>query len=272
MKKNFRGEMSFLEHLEELRWHIIRSVLAIVFFAVFAFIFSRFIFDYILLAPKNPDFFTNQVLCKLGSLLHIKSLCINTKPFEVININMSGQFSADMMVSGIAGLILASPFVFWEFWRFVAPALHENERNHARGAVFAISSLFMLGILFGYYMIVPFSLNFLGSYSVSDQIKNQINLTSYFSTVASVTLASGIVFELPILAFFLSKIGIVTPKFLRKYRRHSIIVILIVAAIITPPDVFSQTLVSIPLVLLYEVSIWISAAVKKKKEQENVSD
>lgn len=185
---------------------------------------------------------------------------------------MSGQFSADMMVSGIAGLILASPFVFWEFWRFVAPALHENERNHARGAVFAISSLFMLGILFGYYMIVPFSLNFLGSYSVSDQIKNQINLTSYFSTVASVTLASGIVFELPILAFFLSKIGIVTPKFLRKYRRHSIIVILIVAAIITPPDVFSQTLVSIPLVLLYEVSIWISAAVKKKKEQENVSD
>jgi len=184
---------------------------------------------------------------------------------------MSGQFSTDMMVSLIAGLILASPFVFWEFWNFIAPALHNNERKHAKGAVFYISSLFMSGILFGYYMIVPFSIHFLGSYHVSEQVSNQINLTSYFSTVASITLATGIIFELPILAYFLSKIGLVTPGFLRKYRKHAIIIILIVAAIITPPDVFSQTLVSIPLILLYEASIFISAFVKKKKEQESVA-
>jgi sec-independent protein translocase protein TatC len=271
MKKNEGVEMSFLEHLEELRWHIIRSCLAIVICAVLAFIFSRIIFDQVLLAPKNPDFFTNRILCKLGTLLHSQNLCINTKPFQLININMSGQFSTDMMVSLIAGLILASPFVFWEFWNFIAPALHNNERKHAKGAVFYISSLFMSGILFGYYMIVPFSIHFLGSYHVSEQVSNQINLTSYFSTVASITLATGIIFELPILAYFLSKIGLVTPGFLRKYRKHAIIIILIVAAIITPPDVFSQTLVSIPLILLYEASIFISAFVKKKKEQESVA-
>jgi sec-independent protein translocase protein TatC len=266
-KKSNEGEMTFLEHLEELRWHIIRSVLAIAFFAIVAYIYSKIIFDYILLAPKNSDFFTNRMLCKLGGLINSPSLCINNKPLDLINISMSGQFSVDMMVSMVAGLIIASPFVFWEFWRFIAPALHQNERKNARGAVFAISFLFILGIVFGYYMIVPFSLHFLGTYSVSDQIKNQINLTSYFSTVASVTLASGFVFELPILAYFFSKIGLLTPQFMRKYRKHAIIVILIIAAIITPPDVFSQTLVSIPLIALYEVSIVISAIIYNKRNK-----
>ena len=265
MDKIPKAEMSFLEHLEELRWHIIRSAVAIAFFATLAFVFSRYIFDYVLLAPRNPSFFTNRVLCRLSEMIHVESLCINKKSFDLINISMSGQFSADMMVSIIAGFIIASPFVFYELWSFIAPALHSNERKNARGAVFAISSLFLTGILFGYYMIVPFTVHFLGSYSVSDQIKNTINLTSYFSNIASVTLASGLVFELPILAYFLSKIGLLTPQFLRKYRRHAIVVILIVAAIITPPDVFSQTLVSIPLILLYEVSILISAYVLRKK-------
>jgi Twin arginine targeting (Tat) protein translocase TatC len=260
--------MTFLEHLEELRWHIIRSALAIVVFATLAFVYSRYIFDYILLTPKNPDFISNRLLCKLGGLLHTSSLCINSKPLKLINIDMSGQFSTDMMVSTIAGLIVASPFVIREFWSFIAPALHSNERNHARGAVFAISSLFLLGILFGYYMIVPFSVHFLGSYAVSSQIENQINLTSYFSTIASVTLASGLIFELPILAYFLSKIGIMSPQFMRKYRRHAIIVILVVAAVITPPDVFSQILVSIPLILLYEVSIVISAVVTRRRNTQ----
>jgi sec-independent protein translocase protein TatC len=265
MKRNAQGEMTFLEHLEELRWHIIRSILAIVVLAIVAFSFSRFIFDYILIAPQNANFFTNHMLCKLGELTNSPSLCINTKPLKLINTMLFGQFSIDMKVSAMAGFILASPYVVWEFWRFLAPAFQSNERKNVRGAVFAISSLFLAGVLFGYYIIVPFTIHFLGTYSVSDQVDNLISINSYFSTVASSVLASGLIFELPVLSYFLSKIGLVTPKFLRKYRRHAIIVILIVAAIISSPDVISQIMVSIPLVFLYEISIWVSSVVHRQK-------
>ena len=267
MGKSPKTEMSFLEHLEELRWHIIRSVLAIVFFAILAYIFSRYIFDYVLIAPQYPDFPTNHILCHLGEIFHRPELCINTKPLKLISTDLFGQFSTDMGVSAICGVILASPFVFWEFWKFIAPALHNNERKNARSAVFAISALFFVGVLFGYYIIVPFTIHFLGTYSVSTKVENFIRINSYFSTVASSSLASGIIFELPVLSYFLSKLGFITPQFMRKYRRHAIIVILIVAAVISSPDVISQIMVAIPLIVLYEISILISVMVYRKKNQ-----
>jgi sec-independent protein translocase protein TatC len=262
-------EMSFLEHLEELRWHIIRSILAIITFTVVAFLFKNIIFDNIILAPKNPSFFTNRILCHLGELIKVKSLCINTKPFNLININMSGQLTTHIAVSMVSGVILAFPIIIWEFWRFFKPALYSNEKQHARGAVLAATLLFFTGVIFGYYMIVPFSIHFLGSYEISSQVVNQINIRSYIGTMSSIVLASGLIFELPLITYFLTKIGIITPSFLTKYRRHSIVVIFIVAAIITPPDVFSQILVSIPLLALFEVGIIISKRVAKKKKQEN---
>jgi sec-independent protein translocase protein TatC len=270
-KKGKKGEkeMSFLEHLEELRWHIIRSILAIVVFMIIAFIFKSFIFDSIILAPKNPAFFTNRMLCHLGDLLNTTALCINTKPLNLININMSGQLTTHFAVAMVAGLILAFPIVLWEFWQFFRPALKVNEAKYAKGAVFAASILFFIGVLFGYFMLAPLSLHFLSSYEISAEVTNQINIRSYISTLTSVCLATGLVFELPIIAFFLTKIGLITPTFMRKYRKHAIVVIFIIAAIITPPDVFSQTLVAIPLLILYEVSILISARVMKQKNKES---
>jgi sec-independent protein translocase protein TatC len=270
-KKGKKGEkeMSFLEHLEELRWHIIRSVLAILFFMILAFIFKSFIFDHIILAPKNPAFFTNHILCQLGrELFNTEALCINTKPLNLINIKMSGQLTTHITVAMVAGLILAFPVILWEFWQFFKPALKANEAKYAKGAVFAASMLFFTGVLFGYYMLAPLSLHFLSSYEISAEVTNQINVRSYIGTLTSVCLATGLVFELPIIAFFLTKIGLITPTFMRKYRRHAIVVIFILAAIITPPDVFSQTLVAIPLLILYEVSILISARVMKQKEKD----
>lgn len=267
-EKKKKEDMSFLEHLEELRWHLIRSVFAVLIFSILAFIFDNFIFNDILLAPKNPDFFTNRILCHLAQVLNKPDLCINSKPFQIINTAMSGQFQADMWISFIAGIILAFPFIVWEIWRFIAPALYSNERSHARGAVLAISLLFLTGVVFGYYIIVPLSIHFLGTYSVSGQIQNMINLNSYFSTIASATLASGLVFELPIFAFFLAKVGVISASFMRKYRRHAIVIILIIAAIITPPDIFSQILVSIPLLLLYEFSIILVVFVQRKKKKQ----
>jgi len=181
---------------------------------------------------------------------------------------MAGQFTTHIMVSLIAGLILGFPYVFYEFWRFMRPALYAKEKKYARGSVFYSSVLFLLGILFGYYIISPLSVNFLGSYSVSSQVMNRINLRSYISTVSTITLAGGLIFELPVLIYFLTKVGLVTPAFLKKYRKHAIVVILILAATITPPDVFSQILVFVPLLLLYELSIWISKRVKTKQDAE----
>jgi sec-independent protein translocase protein TatC len=257
-------EMSFLEHLEILRWHLIRAAIAIIALAIAAFIFNDFIFNTIILAPKSPKFITNELLCEFGNYLNIKSLCINNKPFQVININMAGQFSTHIMVSLIAGFIVSFPYVFWEIWSFIKPALESNEERHAKGAVFFSSLLFILGVLFGYYIIVPLSVHFLGSYSVSNQVLNQINLSSYISTVSSVVLAAGIVFELPVIIFFLSKAGLITPDFLKRYRKHALVIILILSAIITPPDVFSQILVAMPLILLYEVGIFISKRIAAK--------
>ncbi len=264
--------MSFLEHLEELRWHLVRSFLAIVVIAILAFIFRDIVFDRIILAPKTPEFFTNRNFCSFSKLVNVPALCINSKPFQIININMAGQFTTHIMVSLIAGIIVAFPYIFFEFWSFLKPALYKKEKSHTSGAVFFSSLLFLLGVLFGYYIITPLSVHFLGSYKVSEQVLNQINLISYISTVASVTLASGIIFELPILVYFLTKIGLLSPEFLKKYRKHSIIVILALSAIITPPDIFSQVLVCFPLLILYEIGIMISKRIiaqEKAKLEED---
>ena len=262
--------MSFLEHLEELRWHLIRSILAIFVGAILAFIFKDIIFSKVILAPKSPDFVTNRLLCEIGQNLELKNLCINSVPLDIISVKMAGQFTMHILVSLIAGFIIGFPFVFLEFWRFVAPALHTKERGHARGAVFFSSVLFLIGVSFGYFLISPLTVHFLGSYSVSPEVENKINLISYVSTLTSVVLATGVIFELPVIVFFLTKVGLVTPAFMRKYRRHSLVVILLLSAIITPPDVFSQVLVAIPLIILYEISIFISARILRKQRKQDM--
>jgi sec-independent protein translocase protein TatC len=266
-KKKGEKEMSFLEHLEELRWHLIRSVLAVVILMIVAFLFKNIIFDKIILAPQNSQFITNRLFCQLGEYFNTDALCINTKKLNLINIKMSGQLTTHITVSLIAGLILAFPVILWEFWQFFKPALKPNEARYAQGAVFAASMLFFIGVCFGFFILAPLSIHFLSTYEISSDVVNQINVRSYIGTITSLCLATGLVFELPIVAFFLTKIGIITPTFMRKYRKHAIVVIFIVAAIITPPDVFSQTLVAIPLLILYEVSIFISARVMKQKEK-----
>lgn len=258
------GEMSFLEHLEVLRWHLVRSVSAIFIVAIAAFIAKDFLFDTLLLGPKSGDFWTYRMLCK-----YLNLLCMDEMPFDLINISMSGQFTTHIMVSMIAGFVVAFPYIVFEVWRFIKPGLHKSERKYANGMVFYVSLLFALGVLFGYYFIAPLSVNFLGSYQVSETIRNQIDLNSYFSTIATLVLASGIVFELPILIYFLTKIGVVTPDSLRQYRRHAIVAILLLAAVITPPDVSSQVLVFFPLMLLYEVSIGVSALVLLNEAKAN---
>ena len=268
--------MSFLEHLEELRWHIIRSVIAIVVMMIVAFIFKNILFDKIVLAPKNPDFVSNRMFCEFGHYLagvfNLKNpdiMCINTNPPNLISIKMSGQITTHIVVALVAGLIAAFPIVIREFWLFFKPALHSNEAKHARGAVLASSLLFFVGVLFGYFLLAPLSIHFLNTYQISPDVVNQINVRSFIGTITSICLATGVVFELPIVAYFLTKIGIITPTFMRKYRKHAIVIIFILAAIITPPDVFSQALVAIPLLILYEISIFISAGVIKRKEKEH---
>ena len=268
-----KEEMTFLEHLEALRWHIVRSAVAVILIGVIAFIFKKIVFDVIILGPSDSDFVVSRWLCHLGknSFLHTNALCINSDPIQLQNIQMAGQFMAHIKISLIAGLVLAFPYIFYEFWRFVRPALYSNELTIARGAVLAISSLFFIGVGFGYFIICPLSINFLYNYHVSDLAENNIQLMSYVSLVASICLAAGVMFELPVIVLFFSKIGLLTPEFLKKYRRHAFVIILVVAAIITPPDVFSQILVSLPLLLLYEVSIGISKRVVKKMNM-NIED
>ena len=262
--------MSFWDHLEELRWHIMRSIIAVMVLAVIAFLNRKIIFDYIILAPSTPHFITNRVLCRIGEIIHVSSICIKSLHFQIINISMSGQFLTHMYISTVAGFILAFPYILYEIWRFVKPALHDKEEKYSRGGVFISSLLFMLGVLFSYFLIVPLTVNFLGNYQVSASVMNQISLKSYINTVVSVTFAVGIVFELPILVYFLTKIGIITPEFLTSNRKYMFVVLLILSAIITPPDMFSQIMVVIPLVGLYEVSIKVSKRIYKKVQEEEV--
>lgn len=235
-KKIEEVEMSFLDHLEVLRWHLIRAFGSIFLFSVLAFANKEIIFDKIIMHPKMPDFWTNRMFAKLADLTGAESLRINTGDLKLISISMSGQFMTHIWTSIVAGLVIAAPYVIWEFWRFIKPALYDSERKHSIGAVFYMSFLFICGVLFGYYLIVPLSVHFLGSYSISGEVANQINVLSYISTVTSITLAAGVIFELPVFVYFLSKIGILTPQIMKKYRRHAYVALLVVSAIITPPD------------------------------------
>ncbi|MBN2275000.1 MAG: twin-arginine translocase subunit TatC [Bacteroidales bacterium] len=261
--------MTFLEHLEELRWHLIRSAVAIVVIAVLAFMYKHIVFDLIILGPSRADFLTNRLLCRLGVALDIPKLCLNTRPMVLQSIEMAGQFTTHIKISVIAGLVIASPYVFYEFWKFVRPALYSKERRAARGAVLAVSFLFFTGVLFGYYVICPLTVNFLFNYRVSDMAQNNIKLMSYVSTITGIGMAAGVVFELPAVVYFLTRIGLVTPDFLKKFRKHAIVAILLLAAIITPsPDVFSQLLVAFPLFFLYEISILISRRTYQKESAD----
>ncbi|MCH8902498.1 MAG: twin-arginine translocase subunit TatC [Bacteroidetes bacterium] len=259
--------MTFLDHLEELRWNLIRGLIAIIACTIFVFVHKYFVFEHILLAPKSPEFLTFRALCKFSHLVGLGDrLCLNTVSFTVINIKLAGQFLMHIKSSFVLGFVLSSPYIIWEVWRFIKPALHKKEKRYSRGMVFYCSSLFIIGVLFGYFILTPFSVNFLGTYNVSRNVANTIDLGSFISTLTSLVLVSGIIFELPIFTYFLSKIGLVTPTLMRKYRKHALIVILIVSAIITPPDVISQLIIWFPLYFLFEISILISARVVRRQE------
>lgn len=262
-------EMSFWDHLTELRGTFVRSLLAIIVLAIVAFFNKDFVFNDIILAVKESDFITNRLLCTLGQLLGIDYFCVKDTTLEIININMSGQFMTHMYISFVAGLIVAAPYIIYEFWRFIKPALYDEERKNSGSAVIVSSLLFISGILFSYFLIVPLTLNFFGSYHVSEMVRNQISLSSYISTVVTVTLSIGLVFELPIVIYFLTKVGIVDIKFLKKNRKYMLVMILVLSAIITPPDVFSQVLVTVPLMILYEFSILLARIAEKKNETNN---
>ena len=261
-------EMSFLDHLEELRWHLIKSTMAIMILATVAFIFKDIIFDVIIFGHKKADFPTYRFLCKSAQAIGFDSFCFSELPFRVQSRTMAGQFSAHIWTSITAGFILAFPYVIYEFWKFVSPGLHKNERSNARGFIIVASLLFFLGVLFGYYVVTPLSINFLGTYQVSEQVFNDFDLSSYIGLVRACALSSGLIFQLPIIIFFLTKIGLVTPQFLRKYRKFALVIVLIVSAVITPPDIASQVIVAIPVLILYEVSIFISARIIKKQNKK----
>lgn len=247
-----------------------RSAIAVLVFSILAFVNKSFLFDEVIFGPKRADFFTFQKLCELSEFLSVKVpsvftdaglLCIGQDFPALQNIDMAGQFTSHIMVSMIAGLVISFPYILWEMWSFIKPGLETNESNYAKGLVFWATLLFLTGVLFGYYLIAPLSVNFFFTYSISSQVQTLPTLSTYVSTVTGVVLAAGIVFELPLIVYFLSKVGILSPEILRTYRKHFVVAALILSAIITPPDIFSQVLVTIPLVFLYEISIRISGRV-----------
>jgi sec-independent protein translocase protein TatC len=263
-KMSEEKEMSFLDHLEELRWHILRSLVAVVIFVIIGVFANQYIFTNIIFALAKPDFITYRLLCQLS-----EATCIDKLGFTLQSTSTTGQFTMYIASLFVFGLICAFPYIFWEVWRFIRPGLYESEQKGTRGAVFFVSVLFVMGISFGYFVLAPLSINFLANFQISPEIKNEFNIVSYVSTVVMLVLGCGIIFQLPVAIYFLSKIEVVTPKLLRTYRRHAIVVILLVAGIITPPDILSQIVISLPVLLLYEFGIFISAWVWKNKPKDD---
>ena len=268
-----QGEMSFFEHLEALRWHIIRAAIAVLIFAIAAFALYTRIFNGIIMAPVHANFWTYRVMCDMGHWLHSlssffdpDSFCVKELNFHLINTEMAGQFNLQLNSSIMIGLICGIPYLLFELWRFIRPALHEKERKAASGFVFYASFLFFLGVIFGYYVVTPLSVRFFASYTVSDTITNMFSIDSYMSAVTTLTLVAGIVFQLPIVVYILSTLGILTPQFMRRTRRYATVIILVLAAIITPsPDALTMLIVAMPLFLLYEFSIVVSGFVQRRK-------
>jgi sec-independent protein translocase protein TatC len=270
------GGMSFLDHLEALRWHLLRSVAAILILSVAAFSAKSFVFGIVILGPSKVDFVTYRWLCQLSDYLGVAALCIDELPFTIQSRQMTGQFTMHMTSSFVVGFIASFPFVFWEVWRFISPGLYDQEKNAARGAVFFVSLLFFMGAGFGYFILSPLSINFLSNYQLDPSILNEFDITSYISTLTMLVLASAIMFQLPVVVYFLAMSGLVTSGLLRSYRRHAIVVILVLSAIITPPDVISQILIAMPILVLYEAGIQIAKRLEKKrakkKAQEEIDD
>jgi sec-independent protein translocase protein TatC len=267
MAKKPISEMSFLDHLEALRWVFVRCSAAIVIGAFVAAYFADFIFKDIVFAPISTDFITYEFFCELAQKYNLdKSFCNTKMNFDIQNTEMEGQISLYIWTCITSGFIISFPFVLYQFWLFISPALYKKEKKNSVLFIGVSSILFFLGVTFGYFIIAPLTINFTSNFVVWDQIKNEINVNNYLATLKTSTLASGITFELPVIIYFLSKLGLVTPTFLRYYRKWAIVIILIVSAIITPPDVISQILVSLPLLILYAISIYLSALVQKKQK------
>lgn len=263
------GEMSFWGHIDSLRRHIIRSVIVVAAITIVLFCFPEFLFDTIIFGPLNNNFLTYRAFCNLSHMLDLgDQLCFGNYTFKLQSLGLADQFTSQMWIAFLGGLILGSPYLLWEVWRFIRPALHEKEKKASTGFIISASFLFITGVLFSYYIIIPLTINFLGNYQVSKMVENNFTMDSYISTVTTLTLAAGIVFELPVIVYFLTKFGLVTPQFMRKYRKHAVVVILVVAAVITPsPDITSQMLVAFPLYFLYEASIFVSGYVIKQQRK-----
>ena len=274
MAKKLKNEMSFLDHLEELRWLLVRSTLAIIVMSTLVYFVSDYIFDTIIFGPANPQFVTYRFFCDVSNYLNFaENICITELPFTIQNTSMEGQVNVFVWTCITAGFILSFPFILWELWKFISPALYQNERKNAKLFISVASLLFFLGVLFGYYVIVPMSINFVATFKVSDIVKNEFNLESYIGMIKTAVIAAGLFFELPIIIYFLTKLGLVTPTFLRNSRKYAIVILLILAAIVTPPDVISQISVAIPMLLIYEASIFISAfVIKREKKNEQLSE
>lgn len=260
--------MSFLDHLEALRWHLLRSVAVMLTMTVLAFLAKGIVFGIVILGPSKVDFVTYRWMCQLSDYLGVAALCIDELPFTIQSRQMTGQFTMHMTSSFVVGFIVSFPYVFWEVWRFIAPGLYDQEKNAARGAVFFVSLLFFAGAAFGYFVLSPLSINFLSNYQLDPSILNEFDITSYISTLTMLVLASAIMFQLPVVVYFLAMSGLVTSGMLKSYRRHAIVVILVVSAVITPPDVISQILIAMPILVLYEAGIQIAKKLERKRARK----
>ena len=268
-----KTEMSFIEHLDELRKHLFRAVIAVVIGAITIAYFNNFIIKHILMGPTHPDFATYTYLCKLGHYLGFdKALCLEQITVKMQSNTVAGQFNVFMSIVLIGGFIIAFPYIFWQFWKFLKPALKANEIKNTSTVIFWVSTLFFIGILFGYFVVAPYTIHFFSSFTLDDNIENIWTIASYFNTIVPLILGSGIAFQLPLVLFFLAKIDIVTSKFLKKYRRHAILIIVILVSIITPPDMLSTIICSIPLVFLYEISIILCSRVERKKVKTEIEE
>ncbi len=269
--KTLEAEMSFFDHLNALRGHLVRAAIAIVIFTSIAFYYNQFIVDTVIFGPKKTDFWTYRMMCKVGTLLKMEGWCVTKLDFSTISTEMGGQFNLTINSCIMTGIIFGFPYLLWELWRFIKPALHENEKKAASGFVFYASSLFLIGILFGYFIMAPLSIKFLAGYKASEEIENMFSISSYLTTVTTLTLGSGIVFELPILIYILASLTILTAKFMRNTRRYAIVIILIISAIITPtPDAITMGVVALPLLMLYEIGILVAVGVEKRRAKKEL--
>lgn len=251
--------MSFLNHLEELRWRLVKSAVAILLFAIGIWSVHQYIMDYLFLNMLKSDFITFRFFCEY---LHV---CVDNAPVQMQSTTVSGQFSYAILMSLMGGMVLAFPYLVYQLWKFIEPGLKGNEKKGIKGIVFYISLLFFLGILFGYFLVAPLSVMFFGTFTMSSSIENNFTINSYMSLILSSIFYCGLFFLLPIASYFLTKIGVLGSAFLKKYRKHALVAILILSAIITPPDVFSQIIVTIPVYFLYEISILVAKRIEKKR-------